>query len=210
MVKVSGGLARHKDITPDGLSLIICHELGHHLGGFSLSPQQNPFEKPWAASEGQSDYFATHVCARRIWGSEINVNRTFEKTVKQQIRDLCDPVWKDQADRNLCYRSLTATQSVIATMASLKGVPMPDFATPDANVVAQTSYAHPAPQCRMDTSLQGALCTAAFDETLIPGKTTAGGIAGIEAEREAARHSCTAFSGYSIGLRPTCWFKPRL
>jgi lipocalin len=210
MVRVSGGLARHPEITADGLTLIICHELGHHLGGFSLSPQQHPFEKPWAASEGQSDYFATHVCARRLWGSEVSVNRSFEKSVKQQIRELCDPVWRDQADRNLCYRTLTATDSVIATMAALKGVPMPNYATPDQKAVTETSYAHPAPQCRMDTALQGALCTASFNEATIPGKNASGGISGIEAEREAARNSCTAFSGFSTGLRPTCWFKARL
>ena len=33
-----GGMARHKDLTPDAFRLVLCHELGHHLGG---APKKN-------------------------------------------------------------------------------------------------------------------------------------------------------------------------
>ena len=33
MVNMFGGLARHEAITEDGMSLVVCHEIGHHIGG---------------------------------------------------------------------------------------------------------------------------------------------------------------------------------
>src|SRR4051812_40125480 len=32
-VAMFGGLARHNTITEDGMSLVVCHEIGHHVGG---------------------------------------------------------------------------------------------------------------------------------------------------------------------------------
>ncbi len=209
-IKVSGGLARHPQLTADGLTLIVCHELGHHLGGFAFTSQQNPFEQTWAANEGQSDYFSTHVCARRVWAGDLIRNQGFRQVADAEIQKRCDAIWSKQSDQELCYRSLEATHSMIATMAALKGIPMPQFNTPDTNVVDQTASGHPHPQCRMDTVLAGALCSANFDERQIPGKTASGGIFGVEAEKEAARVSCTNFSGYQVGLRPSCWFKARM
>src|SRR5687768_16763139 len=46
-VNMYGGLARRPEVTPDGFAMVLCHELGHHLGGF-------PFSLSWAANEGQS------------------------------------------------------------------------------------------------------------------------------------------------------------
>lgn len=209
-VQISGGLARRPELTADGFTLILCHELGHHLGGFAFGQARSPFEGTWAANEGQSDYFAAQVCSRKLWGAQVDKNQEFKTQVVPFAREKCDQVWQSEDDRNLCYRVTVATESVIRTMAALKGEPMVQFNTPDTKVVEKTSDAHPATQCRMDTSFQAALCPAFFDEKMIPGKSAPGGVFGIEAEREAASSSCAAYSGYSLGLRPLCWFKPRL
>lgn len=58
-----GGLARRPEITEDGFALVICHEIGHHLGG-------HPFVSYWAADEGSSDYYSTLVCARKLMSKE--------------------------------------------------------------------------------------------------------------------------------------------
>ena len=34
LLNMYGGLARHSRTTEDGFALVMCHELGHHLGGF--------------------------------------------------------------------------------------------------------------------------------------------------------------------------------
>ena len=33
-VDMHGGLARRPEVTPDAFSLVLCHEIGHHLAGF--------------------------------------------------------------------------------------------------------------------------------------------------------------------------------
>ena len=43
IVNIFGGLARRPEITTEGLTLVLCHELGHHLGGF-------PFVSKWASN----------------------------------------------------------------------------------------------------------------------------------------------------------------
>lgn len=209
-VQITGGLARRPELTADGFQLILCHELGHHLGGFAFAPSPLPFIPVWAANEGQSDYFATQVCAKRIWGRQLERNQSFRGTATREVQALCNSVWETEAEQNLCYRILVAGQSVTATMAVLMNKPIPSYSSPDETVVDKTFDGHPQPQCRMDTSLGGALCKATFNDGFIPGKKASGGVGGINAEREAASVSCMAGSGYEIGLRPACWFKARL
>ena len=209
-MKITGGLARHPELTEDGFVLILCHELGHHLGGFAIGGGGSPIGGGGIANEGQSDYYATHVCSRRLWIDELSVNAKFRQTATEEMKNLCAKSWNTTEDLDLCYRVLQASQSVVATMAALKKIPLPQFSTPDQKVVTKTDDAHPHPQCRLDTSLAGALCLAPFNDRFVPGKTVKGGPKSLEAEQEAAAFSCMNSSGFSIGLRPLCWFKPRL
>ncbi len=208
-VVISGGLVRRPELTTDGAMLILCHEMGHHLGGFAFGGG-SPIGGNWASNEGQSDYFATQSCARKIWAPELERNEQSYQSSSLEIRSQCAKVWEDQASQNLCARVLQASESVALTMAALRKDPTaPTFSTPDLSVVEQTYSGHPATQCRLDTSLQGALCTAAFDENFIPGKKAKGGRSSEAAELESANFSCTKTSNYNIGLRPACWFKAR-
>ncbi len=209
-VKITGGLGRRPELSGDGMQLVLCHELGHHLGGYAFVPPPLPVVPAWGANEGQSDYFATHVCSRRIWANQTEKNASFRTNVQPDTQSLCDSVWTLEDEQNLCYRTLEAARSVANTLAVLMQKPLPDFETPDSTAVDKINNAHPMPQCRMDTSLQGALCLAKFNEAKIPGKSASGGVTSVEAEREAAQNSCTTLSGYEVGLRPLCWYKPRM
>jgi hypothetical protein len=62
------------------MTLIICHELGHHVGGFPFV-SGTPFGGYWAATEGQSDYYSTQVCARTMWDKETAINAGFTERV---------------------------------------------------------------------------------------------------------------------------------
>lgn len=211
-VVYSGGLARRPELTPDGTALIICHEVGHHLAGFPYAGGSGPggIGAVWAASEGQSDYFATQVCAPRIWADEREVNASFRAKASDFIKERCDTAWSNEDDQNLCYRNMIASASVTHTMAVLMKKPIPEFHTPDPAVVEKNVPNHPQPQCRMDTSAQGALCSIRWDDGIIPGKKTPGGVTSIDAEAESSRVTCTKASGFVFGLRPLCWFKPRM
>lgn len=63
-IHMFGGLARHEAITSDGFALVVCHELGHHIGG---APKKGGWFGTWATNEGQADYFSTLKCLRKVF-----------------------------------------------------------------------------------------------------------------------------------------------
>lgn len=202
-VNMYGGLARRPEVTPDGFALVVCHEIGHHLAGY-------PFSSSWASNEGQSDYFATLSCARELWRDEIDINAGFRGTVDALPKALCDAVWEDTFDQDLCYRSMMGGKSLADLLSALRDQTV-DFETPDANVVGRTNNAHPAGQCRLDTYMAGALCAAEWDINVIPGKELGRGRNSAAAEENAANVSCTRLLDETqTGVRPLCWFKSLL
>lgn len=58
---VWGGMLSHPKLTPAALTLLLCHELGHFLGGPPLKSRNG-----WSSTEGQSDYFSTSECMKEI------------------------------------------------------------------------------------------------------------------------------------------------
>jgi hypothetical protein len=192
-VSMFGGLARHEAITEDGLALVVCHELGHHIGG---APRKNsPWSSPWASNEGQSDYFATLKCLRRVWNNDNNLNLIRKMEVPKHLKEACGMkhIWND--DYAICIRGGMAGMSVAKLFQSLrKETNAPAFDTPDAKVVTKTNDNHPATQCRLDTYFQGALCEVSFNQD-VDGK-------------DEVKGTCHGSLGHKSGLRPNCWFKP--
>lgn len=204
ILNMYGGLARRPETTADGFALVVCHELGHHLGGFAFYAGGE-----WASNEGNSDYFATLACARNIWKNQGEQNAKAKATAHKTVIEKCDVQWTDQASRDLCYRSAMGGKALADLLGALGGERV-DFDAPDSAEVSSTDDAHPAAQCRLDTYFAGALCTAQFDENVIPGRGFADGQESMGAEALAAKYSCMGASGYKVGLRPRCWFKPNL
>ena len=184
-----GGLARHETITADGFALVVCHELGHHIGG---APRKtSAWASPWASNEGQADYFATLKCLRRVWNDENNAEVVASMEVPAELSAKCSST----DDAALCIRGGMAGMSVARLFQSLYGeTKSPLFETPSTKVVTKTDDAHPATQCRLDTYFQGALCEKSFNEN-VDGKSEVTG-------------TCHGSTGHKIGLRPLCWFKP--
>lgn len=201
-VAMFGGLARRPEVTEDGFALVVCHELGHHLAGF-------PFygDGDWAASEGQSDYFASQVCARKVWGTEHEKNASLAPEVHPVAKTQCDQAWDDLDDRHLCYRIAMAGYSLADLLGALGGTQV-SFETPDKKELPNTQTSHPAGQCRLDTYFSGALCARDFAESVIPGKEHPNGQTSLEAEEVASAYSCMKPDFYDLGSRPRCWFKP--
>jgi hypothetical protein len=201
IVNMYGGLARRPEVTPDGFSLVICHELGHQLGGY-------PFLSPWAANEGQSDYFATYACGRLLWNAQEDKNAESRKTVDPEPKALCDQVWETESDQNLCYRIMMGGKSLANLLGALGGTKA-NWNTPDPNIVSKTRDTHPVAQCRLDTYIAGALCTKEWDARVIPGKALGSKRNSIEAETISTNYLCTEAEGFEKGYRPNCWFKPQ-
>lgn len=203
-VDMFGGLARRPEVTADGFAMVVCHELGHHLGGFAFYQGE---EDEWAAAEGQADYYASQACARALWKADKAGNAKARETVDAVAKAACDNTWKSEDEQNLCYRIALGGQSLANLLAVLGGSDAPKFDTPDQSKVTQTETAHPAAQCRLDTYFQGGLCTRDFDLNVIPGRSHPDGQQSAGAERDAAKASCFVAEGFTVGARPACWFK---
>lgn len=151
VIKVSGGLARHPEITKNGLILILCHELGHHLGGAPKSFRGRSKKRSWSSAEGQADYFATTKCMPKMVLNDV----LYQETVKMD---------HPQCQNDLCKKIAPAALSVGNLFASLKGEwERPSIETKSPHSVFRTFYQHPTPQCRLDTFIAGSLCSADFD-----------------------------------------------
>lgn len=184
VVVIHGGLARHPKMTRDGLLLIACHELGHHLGGAPKIPRGNSGLRSWSSAEGQADYFATNKCLPLFFKNGVE-NKSFDTDNENANLILALSKCRD----NICARIVLAGLSVSQVFASLvKGTPEPSLSQNDSSKVQKTIYNHPNPQCRLDTYFSGALCDVGVD---VPFDS-----------KDPAVGACIK----DIGIRPACWF----
>jgi hypothetical protein len=198
-VAMFGGLARHSTITKDAMALVVCHELGHHIGGAPKKGQSSGGwwggSASWASNEGQADYFATLKCLRRVWINNNNEAIVKNLNAPKMVTDLCKKTYKkDKVDAALCVRTSMAGKSVSDLFSSLSKLPETKFDTPDTKVVKSTDDNHPKAQCRLDTYYQGSLCDIAFSEDV--------------SQNDEVQATCHPSKGDKIGNRPLCWFKP--
>ena len=188
LLNIYGGLARHPLLSEDAFMMVLCHEIGHLVGG---APTWKPFNQ--ASSEGQADYFATLKCFKRITlGDNIKIE---DNIVPAYARDRCKNVYALEEEYNQCKRSALAQLSLIKLMSELAGLKSPpQFKTPDPyqrTVIMFNGY--PNPQCRLDTLLAGSLCKNDLFELMDMNLYNKG--------------VCSEVNGDDIlGRRPRCWY----
>jgi hypothetical protein len=176
-IEVNGALARRVELTKDGFYLALCHEIGHLVGGHPL------MDYTQYSSEGQADYYATHVCARKIFGAMEKAKPLLKVGVKIE---LCDKNFDTVFDQNVCYRTVFAAKSLADTMyIANKQTRSPEIDQPDTYKVKLTYQLHTPAQCRLDTYIAGILCDKIWDDKRIP-----------------LEHNAVCRN------RPTCWYAP--
>lgn len=203
-VSMFGGLARHSTVTEDGLALVVCHEIGHHIGG---APKKGGSAgggwwgggstggTSWASNEGQSDYFATLKCLRQVFLNDNNSAIIAKMNVPSFVTEQCQKSTRgNKEDSAICVRASMAGKSVSDLFSALSKTPETKFDKPDSKVVSSTNDSHPAAQCRLDTYFQGALCEIGMNEPV--------------SQTDEVKGTCHGFLGHKSGLRPLCWFKP--
>lgn len=189
-VSMYGGLARHPLINDDGFMMVLCHEIGHHIGG---APRSND-NTYWSSAEGQSDYFASLKCFRRVIENDDNITIVKSMQIDPTATQRCQEIYKSPQDIALCQRVAMAGKTVAVFIASKTETPNIQLTTPDNRRVSKTNEDHPDPQCRLDTYFQGSLCDKSLNEEVSHDDPSVG--------------TCHAKAGFKIGLRPTCWYKP--
>lgn len=180
-VAMFGGMARRNEITKDGFALVICHEIGHHLGGFPT------YSGNWASVEGNSDFYATAGCAEKIFSGDSPTPKP-PCPFAPEAGTLPCKGYAFSSDATVCQRSIDGSISLGTLLAALGGEKAPSISTPDKSRVTKTSESHPKAQCRLDTMYQGILCTKKWNDSVIP--------------RSKAEMETVTCSG-----RPACWYK---
>ena len=191
VIKMFGGLARHRDMNHDSMLLIMCHELGHHFGGAPKTFRGRSDRRSWSSAEGQADYFASNKCMPKLIEEYGNDNKSFIPPVDKMTMSELEKVCKSE----YCKRTSMAALSLGRVFASLKYDWKPPMVGAKSDrIVENTFYKHPEPQCRFDTFVAGILC---------------------EEERHSEFDNSDASIGACIreyserGARPLCWFSPK-
>lgn len=201
-VHMYGGLARHSAIGVEAFTTVLCHELGHHLGG---APKKSFLR--WASNEGQSDYYASSKCMRKLYSEEENSEYIGTVELDEYARSACDYVFKSDTHKLAnCYRSAKAGQDIALMFQEFESLDTkPEFNTPSTEVVGVTNDSHPKPQCRLDTYFHGALCDTSKTEGFDDSDPRIGAC-----NRSADLTNNDTDLPTDIGTRPLCWFKPSI
>lgn len=194
-INLFGGYARHMFTTPDAYMLVMCHELGHHVGGSPKKTDSNGKDR-WPSVEGQADYFATLKCLRKMFSEDDNEALTGHISEKHYIRRKCEKVYESNKEVALCIRSTLAGVATAFISAEIRNTELPSVKTPDQTVVKKTIESHPLPQCRLDTYFQGALCSEQSDREFL--------------SKNELKGTCHTLKGHTVGVRPRCWFRSSL
>jgi hypothetical protein len=186
MITIYGGVARFESMTTDSLSLVLCHELGHHLGG---APKKTTNQ--WSSAEGQADYYASMKCLKHLWDEE-DVTVVTSPLVEKK----CHETYTSEADQRRCHRIAKAGRELSLLFQFLEQESItPEFETPDQTIATHTELMHPYAQCRLDTYFSGVLCNRDPLELM-------------DDYREDVA-ACHVKNGDIVGLRPACWYKNR-
>jgi len=193
-VAMFGGLARHPEMNEDGFAVVVCHELGHHIGGMPRKKDAKGALR-WAANEGQADYYATLKCLRNYFADQDNQSALKNVEVPSIVKASCEKSYANANEIALCQRSAMAGLTLGKFFRVLMNTKTEvSFQTPDPTVVKVTYDAHPEAQCRLDTYFQGSLCDKSVNEQT--------------SDTDVNQGTCTAKNGDTAGLRPLCWYAP--
>jgi hypothetical protein len=185
VVVINGGLARHPMMTFDSLLLLVCHEIGHHLGGAPRQFRGTSKLRSWSSAEGQADYFSTAKCLPKVL---MNSTDDENKKAVMKMNYIDYQLAKVRCESDLCIRMATAGLVTSRFIASLKNGAMPSLEVKDESKVSEINMGHPAPQCRLDTYVAGANCLVLMD--VLPDS------------EDPKVGACVNKSD-----RPSCWFK---
>ncbi len=195
-VSMFGGLARHPDIDQDAFATVVCHELGHQIGGApkKVDPKAGSI---WASNEGQADYFATLKCLRNLFKADRNSEIVKKLKVDPRLKSACQSQFHSEEEIAICIRTSVAGLKLGNFFKTLSGGKTAvSISTPDKKIVAITYDSHPDSQCRVDTYFQGSLCDKSLSEDVSNSDENIG--------------TCTKRNGDNIGIRPRCWHKPAI
>lgn len=158
-IEIYGGALKSKGTNTDSLRAMICHEVGHHLGGSPFMPKY--YEDYYlfrGSSEGQADYYAANLCLKKWFHGEDHwkVNYLFGFSKKDQA--FCEDYYQHSDSVGLCVRIISAMKRMLSidiethSPLNLKN-PKSDYL-----YALAPSVTHPKKNCRLETVYAGVIC----------------------------------------------------
>jgi len=182
VITVTGGLARHEEITEGAFALILCHEIGHFLAG--------PRAIGRFSTEGQADYFAASACMRQLI-PRISVGDPPEiPQVPDLVRGRCGGRFETEREVGICIQTALAGLALSRYFAQKKNSDSPRFEAPDPNRAKVLGFGTRTAQCRLDTYVAAALCNPEIEDATYLDR----------------RWLCSRKGGLSNAARPPCWY----
>lgn len=184
---ITSGLIMFPQMSPNAFVAILCHELGHFMGGLPKKLRGNTNLKSWSSAEGQADYFASSKCLPEYYSGEKSNDRFAENVKKEQLDELYHI-----CSEPLCMRVVHASLEMSRVFAEIKKFSsLPSLNKKDSSRVSRTNFKHPTLQCRLDTLVNGVLCDVDTEEMFSDDDPNVG-----------------ACVGEVRGSRPRCWYNP--
>lgn len=191
---IQQGLLQSPRLSEDGFRMVLCHEIGHLLGG---APRRNvPFEwtgpvaedsLSFLSSEGEADYYASLVCFRKLVKGQDHSKIKELKQAPARLVGLCNSAFKDSPEDSLiCQRAALGGLNLLKLTYEF---PI-SLEAQDQTVAPQLIRdSYPDRQCRLDTFVAGALCRNEFPLSLD--------------FMDASRSDCPQ----PEASRPKCWYR---
>ncbi|PIK14623.1 hypothetical protein [Halobacteriovorax sp. JY17] len=147
-----GGMARIPGLNEYGWAFIVCHEVGHLLGG---TPMNSLELYAWGSAEGQADYFAGAHCLKRYFTSFPHQGE--EIKLSHKIENQCN-------ENKYCLNSAKAAISFSHVIKYLyRDTPNLSLETPSkVNPNGSILKSYPDAQCRLDTIFESGKCINDF------------------------------------------------
>lgn len=193
-LRVYGGLARFAPMKKDPLTLVLCHEIGHLIGGAPTWKPQNH-----VSSEGQADYYSTLKCFRKLVAEEDHFAVIEGRPIHPLALDRCGQSFDAESESYaICLRSSVAIEDLSHVLVALReGEILPRLETPDRKIRRVILFnGYPSIQCRVDTLFAGAVCPINDGVDVLDNNLYNFSV-------------CSSFQGHTLGLRPRCWYVPR-
>lgn len=158
VISIGSDVIHKPNMTQDAYAAVLCHELGHLLGG---APRKA--ESSWASTEGQSDYYAASMCMKKMMRAMPQEPADLAKqsiAATQKTHTLCAEKYSVETSREICSRTILAGLGFLTDVYELvqyPGLLQPSLDQHEKPLTSGQIVNYPSLQCRLDTFVAGAL-----------------------------------------------------
>ena len=155
MINFWGGMARIPGMLTETWEFIICHEIGHIIGGHPY--HQKVTDSLWASSEGQADHFAVVSCLPKFYRSQTQLLEPLDLYPYEV--SLCEEKYSKEEDKIICKKILRAGRGFVDINSYLNpDIAKADFFSNEIEAEKTIFDSYPSMQCRFDIFKTASQC----------------------------------------------------